>query len=464
MRSSIGLGVLIIAACVTLSARGVEKADVDKAVERGVKALQGMMENGGVGGRKGATALAAVTLLECDVPPTDKGIQKAAEHVRTEVMGSDEVYTISTAIFFLDRLGDPIDEPLLEAITVRLLSGQLDNGGWTYNTAPVPAGEQQRLEEHYKLAKEKKVVPKRSVTARDLPTELQQRLLQMRPLASSQYGYGDHSNTQFAILATWVGRRHGVPVDAVLARVDAHFRKGQSADGGWGYSPDNTTPDFLTTPAMTCAGVLGLSVAHGMVLMTGRAPGPEARQILDPVRDPNLRAALARIARNVGDPPSVKKASVPKLVNNDIYFLWSLERIMVAMDLEKIGGKDWFSWGAEILIANQQADGRWMAEYGGVGADTCFALLFLRKANLAGDLTDLLRKKAGAFVLKSGGPNDKDPKIPDDPKKTHPTKTAPTKPPAEALPTFSRLAGEGHECQAGANPHPAAGRQGCRIH
>src|SRR5260370_16129139 len=100
-----------------------------------------MMENGGVGGRKGATALAAVTLLECDVPPTDKGIQKAAEHVRTEVMGSDEVYTISTAIFFLDRLGDPIDEPLLEAITVRLLSGQLDNGGRTYHTPPVPPGE-----------------------------------------------------------------------------------------------------------------------------------------------------------------------------------------------------------------------------------------------------------------------------------------------------------------------------------
>jgi hypothetical protein len=437
VRYLVGLGVLVVAACITPAARGVEKAEVDKAVERGVKALQGMM-GGGVSGRRGMTALAAVTLLECDVPPTDKGIQKAAEHVRTEVIGTDEVYTISTAIFFLDRLGDPIDEPLLEALTVRLLSGQIENGGWTYNTAPVPPGEKERLEEHYKQAKEKKVVPKRSVTARDLPPDLQQRLLQMRPLAVNTVGYGDHSNTQFAILATWVGRRHGVPVDLALARVDAHFRKGQSLDGGWGYSPDNTQSDFVTTPAMTCAGVLGLSVAHGMVLMTGKPLGPEARPVLDPVRDVNLRAALARIARNVGDPPSVKKVPVPKLVGNDIYFLWSLERIMVAMDLEKIGGKDWFNWGAEILIANQQADGRWSAEYGGIGADTCFALLFLRRANLAGDLTDLLRKKAGAFILKSGGPNDKDPKPPDDPKKPPPVEKGPTKPPAEARPTFTQ--------------------------
>jgi hypothetical protein len=433
VKSLIRLVAVAIVAFVTPSTRGVEQAEVDKAIERGVKALQGANGDAFVGSRKGMTALAAVTLLECDVPPTDKGIQKAAEFVRNEVMGSDEVYIISTAIFFLDRLGDPIDEPLLQALTVRLLSGQLDTGAWTYNTAPIPAGEQNRLQEHYKLAKEKKVEPKRAVTARDLPPELQSRLLQIRPMASLTYGQGDHSNTQFAILATWVGRRHGVPVDGALARIDAHFRKTQCLDGGWGYSADTTGSDFVTTPAMTCAGVLGLSVAHGMVLMTGKALGPEARPVLDPERDLNLRAALGRIARNVGDPPSVKKVPIPKLTGNDIYFLWSLERIMVAMDLEKIGKKDWFGWGAEILIANQQGDGRWSAGYGAEGADTCFALLFLRKANLAGDLTDLLRK-AGKFVLKAG-PNEKDPKVPDDPKKPNPGET---KPPPETRPTFTQ--------------------------
>jgi len=51
------------------------------------------------------------------------------------------------------------------------------------------------------------------------------------------------------------------------------------------------------------------------------------------------------------------------------------------MDLEKIGGKDWYSWGAELLLVSQKQDGSWSGEYG--YADTCFALLFLKRANFA---------------------------------------------------------------------------------
>ena len=49
-------------------------------------------------------------------------------------------------------------------------------------------------------------------------------------------GHGDdNSNTQFATLALWVARRHGLPVDHALARIDSRFRHSQGADGGWGY-------------------------------------------------------------------------------------------------------------------------------------------------------------------------------------------------------------------------------------
>jgi hypothetical protein len=76
------------------------------------------------------------------------------------------------------------------------------------------------------------------------------------------------------------------------------------------------------------------------------------------------------------------------------YFLWSLERMAVAFGLETIGGKDWYNWGAEILLANQSNDGSWQgSSYGRAGADTCFALLFLRRANLAKDLSANLKNK-----------------------------------------------------------------------
>ena len=87
------------------------------------------------------------------------------------------------------------------------------------------------------------------------------------------------------------------------------------------------------------------------------------------------------------------------------YFLWSLERVAVALDLDTLGGKDWYAWGSEILVANQAADGSWHGEYAAT-VDTCFALLFLKRANLTADLTAGLKGKThdpGAVTLKAGG-------------------------------------------------------------
>jgi hypothetical protein len=371
-----------------------EKAKIKEAVRRGLDALLAMQRgDGGVSDRRGMTALAGVTFLECEVPASDKSVQKAADFVRAEAIKNDETYAIATAILFLDRLGDPIDEPLLEALTVRLLSGQIDTGGWTYNTAAVPEDEVKRLEEHYKQAKEKKLEPiKRPRTVRDLAPEVQQRLLQIKPLVSNLVGYGDNSNTQFATLALWVGRRHGVPVDAALAGVDARFRRTQHKDGGWSYYYDNKQLDAIPTPSMTCAGVLALTLAHGAAQQAGKPADPDACLKIDTARDPILRGGLQRLARSVGEPPSFKNTPAPKLAGSDIYYLWSLERIMVVMNLEKIGGKDWYRWGAEVLLANQESNGRWSAEYGACGADTCFALLFLHRANLAKDLSITINK------------------------------------------------------------------------
>ena len=52
----------------------------------------------------------------------------------------------------------------------------------------------------------------------------------------------------------------------------------------------------------------------------------------------------------------------------------------MALDMKTIGQKDWYGWGAEILLENQTADGSWNGDYATGGVDTCFALLFLRRA------------------------------------------------------------------------------------
>src|SRR5258708_4295527 len=65
----------------------------------------------------------------------------------------------------------------------------------------------------------------------------------------------------------------------------------------------------------------------------------------------------------------------------------------MALGLQTVGGKDWYRWEGEMLRPGQQVDGSWHGEYGRSGVDTCFALLFLRRANLARDLTADLRGK-----------------------------------------------------------------------
>ena len=55
------------------------------------------------------------------------------------------------------------------------------------------------------------------------------------------------------------------------------------------------------------------------------------------------------------------------------YFFWSLERVGVILDQDKIGGHDWYAWGSEILVANQGGDGSWHGEYP-PAVDTCFRL------------------------------------------------------------------------------------------
>jgi hypothetical protein len=193
------------------------------------------------------------------------------------------------------------------------------------------------------------------------------------------YGTTDNSNSQFAILALWVAQRQGIPMERTMDLVVRRYRGSQNADGGWGYRYQSGG-GVDSTAAMTCVGLIGLAVGHGLA-----HEAPAAGN----VRDPLLVNGFVALGRHVGDPAG-RVVNVPM---NNLYFLWSVERVAVLYNLPKIGDKDWYRWGAESLLSNQGPNGEW-AKGGYPGAhpvlDTCLALLFLRRANLAVDLTNRL--------------------------------------------------------------------------
>src|SRR5262249_35099480 len=127
----------------------------------------------------------------------------------------------------------------------------------------------------------------------------------------------------------------------------------------------------------------------------------------DITKDAILLRGVGALGTTVGYSSTQLKAMgkpgvIPQIGGQSYYFLWSLERVCVALDLDTIGGKDWYDWGSEVLIANQQRDGSWQGEYSNYRADTCFALLFLRRANFARDLSARLKGKLDQKALRGG--------------------------------------------------------------
>jgi hypothetical protein len=198
----------------------------------------------------------------------------------------------------------------------------------------------------------------------------------------------DNSNTQFATLALWVAQRHGVPMSRTLARVNRRFQTSQNGDGSWDYHYfDGGSPQGRAT--MTCVGLLGLAVGHGAARRVGD-PAPADRPV-----DPRIINGLAALAGYLDEPIAARGPL-------NFYLLWSVERVGVLYDLPTIGDTDWYRWGVDLLLPSQTSAGSWEnGDYTGHHPvlDTCLALLFLKRSNLASDLTRRLPFKPGDLAL-----------------------------------------------------------------
>jgi hypothetical protein len=347
---------------------------VNHASDRGADWLRGQQRPDGTfsGAHQiGLTALPALTLLECGARPDDPVIRKAARFVREgapRLAGAFETYELSLAVLFLDRLADPGDRALVRSLALRLVAGQRPDGGWSYRCPRLGEKEQTKLLATLDAGRPR-LDRARPGSEGGLPDRAAN---QARPAAGS-----DNSNTQFAVLALWAASRHGLPLEAPLGAVARRFRASQSADGSWGYH------GMAGSPAMTGVGLLGLAVGHGL------AAEDPARK---PVRDADIDRGLSALARHVGERSGG---------DYNLYFLWTLERVCVLYRLRELEGKDWYRPGVDFLLPRQRPDGSWrVGGYPGSSAlsDTGLALLFLRRANLAADLTH----KLGSF-LRVGG-------------------------------------------------------------
>ena len=105
--------------------------------------------------------------------------------------------------------------------------------------------------------------------------------------------------------------------------------------------------DMPGTDAMSCAGLMGLAIAASRPSLAERQTARARGAAL--AADPAFQAAL----RAVGE--DARRANR----QSDIYYLWSLERVCVALGLRSLDGFDWYAHGARILVDRQEDDGGW---------------------------------------------------------------------------------------------------------
>jgi hypothetical protein len=394
----------------------VDQSAIDAAITRGVRALRNAQKADGTyhATKLGATALVGLALVECGEAVDSRAVSRALAAVRKAALTCNDTYSISLSILLLDRVGEPTDTPLIESLIVRLLAGQQGNGGWSYECPSVGAEELRRIKAEMDGSRVlraggdlKNLPPAGKRTSKDLPEAVKAQLATISRAGGLARGLmpPDNSNTQFAVLALWTGRRYGIATQPALVKAYNYFHKTQGRDGGWNYHAELGG----STPTMTCAGVLALAVGHGANVEIRKEKGGKADSA-DVSKDANLKAGLLALGTAVGAPVGwdgigPRPGAIPSLSGKGYYYLWSLERICVALGLKTIAKKDWYHWGAELLLANQSPDGTWRGEFSDYQADTCFALLFLKKANLTGNLSERLTglKDPGEKVLKAGG-------------------------------------------------------------
>ena len=328
---------------------------------------------------------------------------------------------------------------------VRLVAGQNASGGWTYNciAAVPPATERflrSKLGEATLTAGKKPpaskpgnpgvAAPAKPPVMGKLHPDVER---YRRGLLAAAFGkqnrFDDNSNTQFGVLGVWTARKHGVPVEPALELIEKRFLRTQTKSGGWPY-----TGPVEGSPAMTCAGLLGLATAVGRReerLLKAEKPRPPAKKPKPPAganpndpffnppeppskpvepakpkprkpdaRDKAVKRGIENVAAALADAGGIKRG-----LGNiyDPYFLWSMERVGVIYGIDKFGKTDWYAYGADLLIPNQNQDGSWGVPRGyGPDVETAFALLFLARSNLARDLTAKVQRKPVGTELRAG--------------------------------------------------------------
>jgi hypothetical protein len=393
--------------------KGFDKVDqkrVDAAIERGVQFLKSpaALSHGAHRGIDQSNELILYTLFKAGVLPTDPVFERYMLVV--EGLPLKHTYSVALQAMLLEELDRVKYQPRILQCAQFLVDNQYANGQWSYGepspavkdtpATPTTGGQRGSVASGGGQAKDLRATApdpkKKPEVAKKIPVR------QTRVLP----GGGDNSNSQYAALGLracwdagiqipenvltkakgwWVTSQHNPAEEAKKGNVPAPAPAGvATGPGGGEMIPVNAPPRgwCYQDAYNVCKG--GPAYAAMTAGATGAVVIYDYMLGKDWHKDATVQSGMAWFAKNwsvtqdIG--PSEVEGGAPEAYL--YYYLYAVERLGMLYDTGSIGDHPWYPEGAEFLLKIQKADGSWEGTKREKKPtwDTCFAILFLKRA------------------------------------------------------------------------------------
>jgi hypothetical protein len=370
----------------------VDPVRVDQAIQKGVAFLRGAESPASHEGMSGSDELILLALLHAGVPSDDAKVQELLKKILEAPI--EHTYKAAVQAMALEELDRVKHQKRIYHCAQFLVDNQATNGQWHYGK-PTSLGAPPKgtpTEGRSAAPSEPKVIDFSAPQPRVKPT------VSIRiPVRKQRDGgdRGDNSNSQYAALGLKACHESGIILPReTLERAVEWWRKSQERGEDEKDDDDRKTKRPAVATGTAAAKPIGWSYGDGGQAtgsMTAGAVG--ALVIYDALlgkpwkSDPDVAEGMAWLGKHF---------TVSRNPGGDeewhYYYLYALERAGMLCETERIGSHPWYSTGAKFILDAQRPDGSWKAGEEAVW-DTCFAILFLKRATRPVDVASIDRLK-----------------------------------------------------------------------
>jgi hypothetical protein len=343
----------------------MDRVRVDGAIEKGIAYLRQAQD-------PKCTELLLLTLLHAGYRENDPDVQRL---LKTMLDGKPvTTYTASVQAMALEELDRVKYQRRILQCAQFLVDNQGKDGLWGYGT-PTTAWDAIKTKE---VATSGSAKPVTAGGERRKPKVVTRIAVKATRVGQ---GPGDSSNSQYAALGIRACHESGILFPAeVIERARKAWadtqrpdedKKGGTEARGWGYYGDGSRGSY---GSMTAGGLAAVCIYDHIL---GQAW----------TKDPVVEKARTWMTLNFSateNPHAPRGWDGYETTAFVYYYLYAMERAGLIYGTETFGTHTWYVEGATYILDTQKPDGSWVTpsrfQDGGPVADTCFAILFLRRS------------------------------------------------------------------------------------